>query len=46
MVQDPVTQGDVWWGGNSPNFPMEEQEFLINRQRAVDFLNFAPQVGR
>ena len=43
VVKDPDTQADVWWGGSSPNFPMEEHEFLINRQRTVDFLNFVEQ---
>ncbi|KAG1670678.1 hypothetical protein FOA52_010953 [Chlamydomonas sp. UWO 241] len=44
VVRDAGTQDDVWWGNASPNFPMEEHEFLINRQRTVDFLNFSKVV--
>uniref|UniRef100_A0A7R9VPY4 phosphoenolpyruvate carboxykinase (ATP) n=1 Tax=Chlamydomonas euryale TaxID=1486919 RepID=A0A7R9VPY4_9CHLO len=44
VVKEDGTKADVWWGGSSPNFPMQEQEFLINRQRTVDFLNYVEQV--
>ena len=29
----------VWWGGNSPNIPLSENTFMINRERAIDYLN-------
>eukprot|EP00835_Amoeboradix_gromovi_P004723 NODE_387_length_9532_cov_0.176402.p4 type:complete len:243 gc:universal NODE_387_length_9532_cov_0.176402:547-1275(+) len=30
---------NVWWGGNSPNIPLTEDTFMINRERAIDYLN-------
>jgi hypothetical protein len=44
MLKEPGSEKDVWWGGASPNHPMEEREFLVNRQRTVDFLNFSEHV--
>src|SRR6266852_4537586 len=37
VVKHPNSQKDIWWG--PVNFPMEEQYFLINRERAKDYLN-------
>jgi phosphoenolpyruvate carboxykinase (ATP) len=37
VVKHPNSEKDVWWG--PVNFPMEEQYFLINRERAKDYLN-------
>jgi hypothetical protein len=37
IVKEPTTEQDVWWG--RVNIPMEERSFLINRERAVDYLN-------
>lgn len=33
------SEADVWWGGASPNFPMTEDTFCINRHRAAGYLN-------
>ncbi|XP_057868816.1 phosphoenolpyruvate carboxykinase (ATP) [Cryptomeria japonica] len=38
VVKDDITAGDVWWGEGSPNIEMDEHTFLINRERAVDYL--------
>jgi phosphoenolpyruvate carboxykinase (ATP) len=37
VVKHANSEKDIWWG--SINFPMEEQHFLINRERAKDYLN-------
>jgi phosphoenolpyruvate carboxykinase (ATP) len=37
VVREPQSEADVWWG--KVNIPLERQSFLINRQRAVDYLN-------
>jgi phosphoenolpyruvate carboxykinase (ATP) len=37
IVEEPGSQGDVWWG--NVNIKMDERSFLINRERAVDYLN-------
>lgn len=37
VVKHPDSENDVWWG--PVNFPMEEEAFRINRERAVDYLN-------
>lgn len=37
IVDDPATSGDIWWG--DINIRLTERSFLINRQRAVDYLN-------
>jgi phosphoenolpyruvate carboxykinase (ATP) len=36
-VKEPTTENDIWWG--KVNIPMEERSFLINRERAIDYLN-------
>src|SRR6202048_1925941 len=36
IVRNGASQDDVWWG--NVNIPLEEQSFLINRERAIDFL--------
>ncbi len=41
IVANPQSEKDVWWG--PVNIPIEESSFLINRQRAVDYLS---TVGR
>eukprot|EP00271_Cylindrocystis_brebissonii_P006718 TRINITY_DN1949_c0_g3_i1.p1 TRINITY_DN1949_c0_g3~~TRINITY_DN1949_c0_g3_i1.p1 ORF type:complete len:619 (+),score=116.40 TRINITY_DN1949_c0_g3_i1:191-2047(+) len=35
---------DLWWGKNSPNLEMDEFTFMVNRERAVDYLNTLPRV--
>jgi len=37
IVLDPETTNDVWWG--DVNIRLTERSFLINRQRAIDYLN-------
>lgn len=37
VVRDPASAGDVWWG--AVNHPIDEHTFLLNRQRAIDYLN-------
>lgn len=39
-MKEPTTESDIWWGGASPNYPMDERAFLLNRARGVDYLNF------
>lgn len=43
VVRDAETEGDIWWakapGDGSPNYEMDERSFLLNRERAVDYLN-------
>lgn len=42
IVQHADSSGDIWWG--DVNIPLAEHAFIINRQRAVDFLNIRPQL--
>ena len=44
MVREPSSASDIWWGGASPNHPMEEDAFLANRRRGVEYLNNAEAV--
>ncbi len=37
IVDEPSSNEDVWWG--PVNMPITEQTFMINRERAVDYLN-------
>ena len=37
VVQHADSTNDVWWG--PVNFPLDEATFMINRERAVDYLN-------
>lgn len=37
VVKELSSQDKIWWG--RVNIPMEEHTFLINRERAIDFLN-------
>eukprot|EP00747_Dinoflagellata_sp_TGD_P143744 gnl/TRDRNA2_/TRDRNA2_176426_c0_seq8.p1 gnl/TRDRNA2_/TRDRNA2_176426_c0~~gnl/TRDRNA2_/TRDRNA2_176426_c0_seq8.p1 ORF type:complete len:632 (+),score=157.80 gnl/TRDRNA2_/TRDRNA2_176426_c0_seq8:58-1953(+) len=37
IVRNPASEKDIWWG--KVNIPLEESSFMINRERAVDFLN-------
>ena len=42
MVREPDSEADIWWAtreNGSPNFEMDERTFLLNRERAVDYLN-------
>lgn len=37
VVRHADSEKNVWWG--AVNFPLEEDAFLINRERAIDYLN-------
>jgi phosphoenolpyruvate carboxykinase (ATP) len=37
IVDHPDSSGKVWWG--PVNFKLDEHVFVINRQRAIDYLN-------
>ena len=37
VVRSPESEADVWWG--PVNHPIDDHTFLLNRQRAVDYLN-------
>ena len=37
VVRDPASEREVWWG--AVNHPIDDHTFLLNRQRAVDYLN-------
>lgn len=37
VVKDETTN-DLWWGKGSPNIEMDEHTFLVNRERAVDYI--------
>ena len=42
IVDQPESTDDIWWG--EVNIRMTERSFLINRQRAVDYLNTRPRI--
>jgi phosphoenolpyruvate carboxykinase (ATP) len=42
VVRRPESQEEVWWG--AVNHPIDEHTFLLNRQRAIDYLNTRDQV--
>lgn len=44
VVREQTTEKDIWWGDGSPNYPMDERSFVLNRERAVDYLNFMGRV--
>ncbi|XP_061336878.1 phosphoenolpyruvate carboxykinase (ATP) 1-like [Gastrolobium bilobum] len=44
VVKDDVTDNELWWGKGSPNIEMDEQTFMVNRERAVDYLNSLDKV--
>jgi phosphoenolpyruvate carboxykinase (ATP) len=37
VVDEPETRDDVWWG--NVNIKLDPHSFLVNRERAVDYLN-------
>jgi hypothetical protein len=39
VVREPDSEADIWWGTGSPNYEMDERTFILNRERAVDYLN-------
>lgn len=42
VVKHPDSEKDVWWG--PVNFPMDEQQFRVNRERAIDYLNICDRL--
>jgi phosphoenolpyruvate carboxykinase (ATP) len=42
VVRHPESENDIWWG--AVNIPMDRQTFLVNRERARDYLNLQPWV--
>lgn len=42
VVRHPDSEADVWWG--PVNFPLPEQSFYVNRERAIDYLNTCPRL--
>ncbi len=42
IVKHPQSEADVWWG--PVNFALEERAYLINRERAIDYLNTQPRL--
>ncbi|KAF1861569.1 hypothetical protein Lal_00025939 [Lupinus albus] len=44
VVKDDHTQNELWWGKGSPNIEMDEHSFMVNRERAVDYLNSLDKV--
>lgn len=44
VVRDEQVEDDLWWGKGSPNIEMDEHTFLVNRERAVDYLNSLEKV--
>ena len=42
LVQAPESEADVWWG--PVNHPIDDHTFLLNRQRAIDYLNTRDQI--
>ncbi|EFA78617.1 phosphoenolpyruvate carboxykinase [Heterostelium album PN500] len=37
IVQEPSSSNDIWWG--PVNMPLDDLSFMINRERAIDYLN-------
>src|SRR5690606_22536304 len=37
IVDHPDSTGDIWWG--NVNIKMDQHVFMINRERAIDYLN-------
>ncbi len=42
IVESDSSKSDIWWG--SVNQPLEEKVFIINRERAIDYLNTREQL--
>ncbi|MDZ4686246.1 MAG: phosphoenolpyruvate carboxykinase (ATP) [Planctomycetaceae bacterium] len=42
VVRHQQSEKDVWWG--PVNFPLDELTFMINRERAKDYLNTCPRL--
>ena len=42
VVDLPSSSGDIWWG--DVNIRLDEHVFMVNRERAIDYLNMQPQL--
>ncbi|MCH8047813.1 MAG: phosphoenolpyruvate carboxykinase (ATP) [Planctomycetes bacterium] len=42
VVDHPDSSDDIWWG--NINIKLEESSFMVNRQRAIDFLSHCDRV--
>ncbi|MBK8978055.1 MAG: phosphoenolpyruvate carboxykinase (ATP) [Planctomycetes bacterium] len=42
IVRHPDSEGNIWWG--DVNMAVDDHTFLVNRQRAIDFLNTRDQL--
>eukprot|EP01059_Diplonema_ambulator_P019712 TRINITY_DN33351_c0_g1_i1.p1 TRINITY_DN33351_c0_g1~~TRINITY_DN33351_c0_g1_i1.p1 ORF type:complete len:580 (+),score=244.60 TRINITY_DN33351_c0_g1_i1:46-1785(+) len=42
VVEEADSKDDVWWG--PVNFPQTEEAFMLNRERAIDFLNVQDRI--
>jgi phosphoenolpyruvate carboxykinase (ATP) len=42
VVRHPDSEREIWWG--PVNHPIDEHTFLLNRQRAIDYLNTRDRV--
>ncbi len=42
IVGDDASRDDIWWG--SVNIELDEHSFMVNRERAVDYLNTRRQL--
>ena len=42
VVKHTASSQDIWWG--PVNFPLDEMSFMINRERAKDYLNTKTRV--
>eukprot|EP01060_Flectonema_neradi_P004116 TRINITY_DN126_c0_g2_i1.p1 TRINITY_DN126_c0_g2~~TRINITY_DN126_c0_g2_i1.p1 ORF type:complete len:590 (+),score=159.68 TRINITY_DN126_c0_g2_i1:63-1772(+) len=42
VVEEPSSKDDVWWG--PVNFPQDDDSFLLNRERAIDYLNIQKRI--
>jgi phosphoenolpyruvate carboxykinase (ATP) len=47
IVREPGSEADIWWhtpGNGSPNYEMDAHTFLLNRERAIDYLNMLDRI--
>ena len=42
IVEHSASQDDIWWG--DINIAVDEHTFMVNRERATDYLNTCPQL--
>ena len=42
IVTNPDSEKNIWWG--AVNQPLDERVFMINRERAIDYLNTKDQI--